>query len=92
MKRSSEMLSWLCLAVLVWAAEGKTGSGAGLPGDPWSTRFYLPIKRMATSGAATHPSSFQASKAVPPTPAKMELHAKLTAEEKLIASKYFVGQ
>jgi len=84
------MLSWLCLAVLVWAAEGKTG--AGLPGDPWSTRFYLPIKRMETSGAATHPSSFQASKAVPPTPAKMELHAKLTAEEKLIASKYFVGQ
>ena len=60
------MLSWLCLAVLVWAAEGKTGSGAGLPGDPWSTRFYLPIKRMMeTSGQLLTPPHFRLPKLFP---------------------------
>ena len=32
----------------------------------------------------------QDSKVVPPTPAKMDLHAKLTSAEKLIASKYYL--
>ena len=33
----------------------------------------------------------QDSKVVHPTLAKMDLHAKLTSEEKLIASKYLVN-